>query len=99
MEKEFIRVLGYSKFNLSTKEIPPIANNLRTHTEFVGIHNKITEIVDDPTDNIFLECAVDGDADYIISGDRHLLDLGSYTGVPIVKVKVFLMREGYLNES
>ncbi|MDP2674454.1 MAG: putative toxin-antitoxin system toxin component, PIN family [Dehalococcoidia bacterium] len=38
----------------------------------------------DPADNRVLEAAVAGSADYAVSGDHHLLDLGSYEGIPIV---------------
>ena len=55
---------------------------------------RLTVISADPTDNIFLECAVAGKADYIISGDKHLLDLKSYQGIPIVKARDFLLKEG-----
>ena len=78
MGKEFIRVAGYPKFGLTSKEIPPFVRNLRSNAEFVEIKSKISLISDDPTDNIFLECAIDGDTDYIISGDKHILDLGKY---------------------
>jgi len=45
------------------------------------------------SENIFLECALDGKADYIISGDYHLLNIGSYKGIQIVRAKNFLMKE------
>lgn len=99
MEKEFIRVLGYSKFGLSPKEITPFIKNLRGHAEFVETKNRISVISVDPTDNIFLECAFDGKADYIITGDWHLLDLGMYKNIQIIKVKEFLIKEGFLTES
>jgi cytidine deaminase len=35
MEKEFIRVLGYPKFGLTSKEIPPFIRNLRSNAELV----------------------------------------------------------------
>ena len=98
MESEFIRVLGYSKFNLSSKELLPFIKNLRNNAEFVETSIKISVITSDPTDNIFLECAIDGKADYIISGDKHLLDLGTYGGIQILKAKDFLLKEGYLFE-
>jgi predicted nucleic acid-binding protein len=44
-----------------------------------------------PTDNIFLECALDGNADFIISGDKQLLDIGVYKGIEIVSAKEFLL--------
>ena len=47
-------------------------------------------IAADPGDDIYLFAAVDGLADYIVSGDRHLLDLGEFEGIPIVTPRVFL---------
>jgi putative PIN family toxin of toxin-antitoxin system len=99
MENEFIRVLGYSKFGLSSKEIIPFVNSLRNRAEFIKTSNRLSVIMADPTDNIFLECAVDGNADYIISGDRHMLDLGIYSGIQILKAKDFLIKERYLSEK
>ena len=42
-------------------------------------------IPNDPDDNRILECAVTGKVDLIVSGDRHLLQLKSYEGIPIVR--------------
>ena len=47
-------------------------------------------IKDDPTDNIFLACAVEGEADFIISGDRHLTNLKEFQGITIVNPATFL---------
>lgn len=99
MEQELIRVLGYSKFGLSPKEILPFIKSLRSNGEYVKTSSKVSLITADLTDNIFLDCAVDGRADYIVSGDKHLLDLGIYKGVQILKAKDFLVKEGYLTES
>lgn len=98
MEREFIRVLGYPKFGLSSLDIVPLIKNLRQHAEFVRSNTVLSVITTDPTDNIFLECAVDGKADCIISGDRHLLDLDSYNGISILRPKAFLMQEGFVTE-
>ena len=92
MEREFIRVLGYPKFGLSAKEILPIVIHLRNNAELIRPAAALSVITADPTDNIFLECAVDGRADYIISGDKHLLDLDLYQGIHIIKPKDFLGR-------
>lgn len=48
------------------------------------------EVVADDADNRVLECAVEGAADLIVSGDHHLLDLGSFEGVGIVRVAELL---------
>jgi uncharacterized protein len=47
-------------------------------------------VADDPTDNRVLEAAVASEVDYIVSGDRHLLSLGEYEGIPIVRPAQFL---------
>jgi uncharacterized protein len=44
----------------------------------------------DPSDNRFLEAALAGKADYVISNDRHLLELGSFEGIMIVKPSRFV---------
>lgn len=44
----------------------------------------------DRSDEIFLACALTGRADVIVSGDRHLLDLGSYRGMPILTAREFM---------
>lgn len=45
---------------------------------------------DDPSDNKFLDAAVEGEAQFIISNDAHLLDLGDVDGVRIVTPEHFL---------
>ena len=46
----------------------------------------------DPTDHIFLSCALDAGVDFIVSGDRHLLSLKVFEGIPIEPVAKFLER-------
>ena len=75
IEVELIRVLGYPKFGLTSQEILPIIIDYKTYAYNVNITTQIKLIKEDPTDNIFLECAVAGHADCIVSGDHHLLDL------------------------
>ena len=53
-------------------------------------------VSEDPGDNKFLECAVAGQADYIISSDRHLLDHDGYTGIRICKARQFLEENPFL---
>jgi putative PIN family toxin of toxin-antitoxin system len=50
---------------------------------------RIAVIADEP-DNRILECAVAAKAAYVVSGDKHLLDLGSYQGILIVTVSDML---------
>ena len=59
---------------------------------FIDI-NKTIIACRDPKDNKFLELAVNGNAQLIISGDRDLLDLHSFEGISIVTVKQFLEKQ------
>lgn len=44
----------------------------------------------DPSDNRILECALCAQADVIVSGDHHLLDLRSFRDIPILTPQAFL---------
>lgn len=53
--------------------------------------NLIVEaIADDPADDIVLACALEGQADFIVSGDHHLLDLSIYQEIKILSPTDFL---------
>ena len=51
---------------------------------------EVDPVEGDPDDTKILACAVEGQADYVISGDHHLTDLGSFHGIPIVNPDAFL---------
>ncbi|GAJ01716.1 unnamed protein product [marine sediment metagenome] len=51
---------------------------------------KIALVKNYPDDNKFIECAVTNKADYIISGDNHLLSLREYENIKILSPKEFL---------
>jgi putative PIN family toxin of toxin-antitoxin system len=51
-------------------------------------------IPEDPDDDRILECAVEGEANLIVSGDRHLRRLRVYQGIPIVQPTDFLRTLG-----
>ena len=48
--------------------------------------------VSDVSDNKFLECALEGEANFIISGDKHLKELRVYQGIEIVDPDEFLQK-------
>lgn len=47
-------------------------------------------IPDDPSDDKYILCALNGNADFIITGDKHLLELSSYKNVRILTPREFL---------
>jgi len=91
--KEYLRVLSYPRFRLTKEEIKSLIEvEVMPFTEPVKIRTRLHIIDQDPSDNKFLELAVDGKADTILSGDKHLLDLASYEGIEIISVAEFLKR-------
>jgi hypothetical protein len=71
---------------------------LNTFSTSVNPKNRIAVIADDP-DNRILECAMEGQADFIISGDHHLTDLDNYQGIKIVDPATFLTLVTRLDEA
>ena len=52
---------------------------------------EVEPVEDDPDDTKILACAAEGQADFVISGDHHLTDLGSFRNIPIVNPDAFLI--------
>lgn len=85
------------------KEVRLILKNVRAEREFrekirslfvnaskVKPTKKVFTVKEDPEDNKFLECALEGEADYLITSDRHLLELGEFAQTKICKPTQFL---------
>jgi uncharacterized protein len=51
---------------------------------------RLAVVAEDPSDDRYLECAVEGEAGYVVSGDRHLVSLAQYEGVEILSPSAFL---------
>ena len=59
--------------------------------EVVSASSKFRIFKDDPKDNMAIETAHDGRADFIVSGDWYLLALKNFDGIKVVDVKQMLM--------
>jgi putative PIN family toxin of toxin-antitoxin system len=91
MLDEFLRVLAYPKLRLSEEEIHYLLYvEVLPHVEMVEVHPGPILIPADLSDDMFLQCAVAAGAKYIISGDRHLLQLKSYKRINILSPAEFL---------
>ena len=51
---------------------------------------KVNVVKDDSDDNKFIEAALEGKADYIVTQDRHLLNIKEFEGIKMVTPKEFL---------
>ena len=88
---EFFHVLSYDKFaNVSIEKIGLFIEIIMETSIIIDTKTNITIVDDDPDDNRILECAVDRKADCIVSGDKHLLNLGEYQGIKILNSRDFL---------
>jgi putative PIN family toxin of toxin-antitoxin system len=79
-----------NKFGLSVEETTNILLDFSTITNTIQIQHRIAVISDDPDDDKFIECAMSSRSDFIVSGDKHLIRLGNYRGIKIVKASDFL---------
>lgn len=90
MLDELTRVMDYPRFEFTDDEKRSFLEIVLAsfHVVEPGISLEVVE--DDPDDDMVLECAVAADADYIVSGDSHLLELNAYEGIDIVSPAAFL---------
>ena len=77
-------------FSFNSNDIKDVIQLLTTQTVITPGTLSVDIIKDDPDDNKFIAAAIEGTASYLISGDRHLLDIGEYEGIKIVKARNFL---------
>lgn len=91
---EFQDVLGRdevrSRFAYTEQQVRQAVEGLRASAKLVSPSAKVSVVKEDPKDNVILSTALSGKADYIVSGDKHLLDLGKYRGIRIVNPRGFV---------
>jgi uncharacterized protein len=88
---EYIRTL----FRISKGKNDDLVNKwlilFAENSTFVTVKKRFN-LSPDPDDNKFIECAVSGNADFIVSGDSHLLDLESILNTEVITPSVFLKK-------
>ena len=77
-------------FGFSENHIQAVVYDMRRFAELVEIKGKLHVVEADLDDDKFVECAVVGHADAIVSGDRHLLSLSEYRGIQMLSATAFL---------
>jgi putative PIN family toxin of toxin-antitoxin system len=89
--QEFLRVMR-EKFNATPVDLQEAQAIIAGCTERVAPTEVLDVVKDDPDDNRIVECAVASGSDCIVTGDNHLLRLGEYAGIKIIRVSDFLQR-------
>ena len=92
--EELVDVLSRDCFKLKLdnvdNSIEGILSRITSISTIVEPRETLDVIDEDPEDNKFLECALEGGAEYIVSGDKHLLSMGEFKEIKIVKSRKFL---------
>jgi len=92
---ELKRALDYKQvkkyLKLAPDEINTLLGRWSTLSIYVEPEVELDVVEDDPDDNRVLECAIVAEANYIISGDKHLLDLGEYLGIEVLPPAGFIV--------
>ena len=86
---ELQRVL-FEKLKYNPEKTTSFLAILAKYSEPVSPRHTLRVVRDDPTDDRILECATEGKADAIVSGDRHLLALKEFRKIPILTVREFV---------
>jgi len=95
MLAELAEVLAYPKLALRLRQLGVTVTELTERAANLASIWDAPEVAGpsivaaDPDDDVFLYCASIAHADYVLSGDGHLLDLGQHAGIPIVTVRDF----------
>ena len=92
--REFREVLSRPKFAGKIRERATTADEIMQGVlRLIALYGALSlpgAVEADPDDDKFLACAVTAGAEYLISSDGHLLDIGMYAGVLILTVREFL---------
>jgi putative PIN family toxin of toxin-antitoxin system len=76
-------------FRLSAREADKVINNVRSYVRLV-IPTRKVDVCRDPSDNLVIECALAGGAQYIVTGDPDLKVLRRFEEIEIVDVRTFV---------
>lgn len=95
MIEELQHTLGYERirrrYEITDEKVNGLVQLLHNKAIIVEGEADVAGVIPaDPSDEAILACGVDGRADLIVSGDRHLLDLGEFWGIPVVPVQAFV---------
>lgn len=89
--EEYLRVLAYSKFGLTEADIHGlIEGEVLPFVETVHVKRPVPKPIRDPDDAKFIQCALEAEVRWLVSGDADLLDLHQVESVEIVSVTAFL---------
>jgi uncharacterized protein len=87
---ELKEVLTRDKFMVKPSEVNRFISILAQTSKIVQDHNRFKVVEDDPDDDVVFNVAYTGKADFIVTGDKHLLELDKFKKTRIVTVNQML---------
>jgi len=88
--EEIIKTLMNFRVPLPPRGILLWLNILLWGARVIEPNERVNIVRDDPDDNKFIESAVAGKADFIVSQDKHLLRIGEFRGIKVLEPRDFL---------
>lgn len=90
---EFRRVLRYPRFKLTGEEIRTIIEtDILPYFETVEPKVAVRGLCRDPVDDLFFSCALAGRCEFLVSGDRHILEIKRHGSVRVITPNQLLER-------
>lgn len=90
--REFRDVIARPKFRLPSEFVHTVIEELQAAMPMVFPRDIVPVVAEDPDDDAVIACAVASNADFIITGDPHLLAIGRYQRIVIVTPAEYLDR-------
>jgi hypothetical protein len=91
---EYRRSLGYPKIRrrltVPADVVEAWVDALALLADVVPGERRVAVVAADPDDDKYLAAALEGRASFLVSGDHHLLDIGTHEGVRILSPRAFL---------
>jgi len=89
--EEFIKITKRKKFRpyFRNSEVVDFVVLLERVSEFVQVQSKV-DVTRDKSDNMILAAALDGNAEYVVSGDEDLLAVQEFKGIKVLTVDQIL---------
>ncbi len=90
MLAELADVISRNKFSVTSSQVNKFISILVKKATMVSVHSIPKVILEDPDDDVVLTTALIGKAEYVVTGDKHLLKIACYKKIQIVSVNQFI---------
>ena len=86
MLAELADVISRDKFKVKVSQVDRFVSSLVRLSKMVPDSARFKVVLQDPDDDVVLNTAYTGRAEFIVTGDKHLLELGSFKKTKIITV-------------